>query len=67
MNQLLAVALLCIPLADEPIHQCPDDSVRIKISGGAVTLNPEHDGPSEVIKMADAALYRQKEQLGKYA
>ena len=54
-------------LADEPIPQCPDDSVRIKISGGAVTLNPEQDEPSEVIKMADAALYRQKEQLGKYA
>ena len=54
-------------LADEPIPQCPDESIRVDISGGAVTLNPARDEPGEVIKLADAALYRAKEQRSKQA
>ena len=49
-------------LASESIPQCPDESVRVDISGGAVTLNPTKDEPGEVIKLADAALYRAKEK-----
>ena len=48
-------------LNEEPIPDCPDETRRVKISGGAVTLNPATDKPGEVIKLADAALYRQKE------
>ena len=48
-------------LNEEPIPDCPDETRRVKISGGAVTLNPATDEPGEVIKLADAALYRQKE------
>ncbi|WP_420550921.1 diguanylate cyclase [Litorivicinus lipolyticus] len=48
-------------LNEEPIPECPDINVRVQISGGSVTLNPATDEPGEVIKLADAALYRQKE------
>lgn len=54
-------------LADEIIPQCPDESIRVMISGGAVTLNPEKDEPGEVIKLADAALYKEKEQHHSFA
>ena len=47
-------------LAESPIPGCSDTSLRLQISGGAVTLNPAKDELGEVIKMADSAMYKNK-------